>query len=108
MGSVPTVYVSASQCPSCDRLLKIMSRLKLKANVIDVDQTSVEGLQAVPTAVVDSKVLVGTDVFAWLQEYEATISLEEYATVLGSDGGGMPFTDLESDTTENACPFAEF
>lgn len=85
MGSVPIAYVSATQCPSCARLLEIFSRLKLDVRVIDVDKTFVEGLHSVPTVVVDSRVMVGTDVFVWLQEFESSLPLDEYATVMGAE-----------------------
>jgi glutaredoxin len=102
-----TVYVS-SQCPNCDRLVKTLRRLKLKATLVNIDQTPVNGLTAVPTVVDGRQTMVGTKAFEWLQSYESEMPLEEYATVLGEGCGGLSYTDLESGDTVNSTLFTPF
>lgn len=101
------VYVSA-QCPSCDRLLKTMKRLNVRARVVNVDTQRVDGLTAVPTVVSDGQVLTGTAAFEWVQAFESSLPLDAYAMVTGSGLGGLSYTDLESDETIDACPFTNF
>lgn len=112
MGSTTVVYVS-SQCPNCDRLLKILNRIQLNVRIIDVDRQRVEGLTAVPTIVLgnhhgQNRVMVGTAAFEWLQTFESKLPLEAYATVLGESANGLSYTELDSGETIDASPFTQF
>ncbi len=102
-----TVYISG-QCPNCDRLLKTLRRLKLPIKVVNIDQTPVGGLTAVPTVVDDGRVMVGTQAFEWVQGYESRLPLEAYATVLGEGAAGLSYTDLETDETVSDPLFTQF
>jgi hypothetical protein len=107
MGSSATVYVSG-QCPNCDRFLKTLRRLQLKVKVVNVDQTHVNGLSAVPAVVDQGIAMTGTKAFEWLQSFESQVPLEAYATVLGEGSAGLTYTDLETDETVDAAPFTPF
>lgn len=106
MGTV--VYVSM-QCPNCLRLLKTLDKLKLKVKVVNIDRTQVNGLTAVPTVSENGQTYVGTKAFEWIQAYEANLPLEAYATVVGEGvGGGLTYTDLETDETVASTLFTPF
>ena len=107
MGSSATVYVSR-QCPNCERFLKTLRRLQLKVKVVNVDQTHVNGLSAVPAVVDQGIAMTGTKAFEWLQSFESQVPLEAYATVLGEGSAGLTYTDLETDETVDAAPFTPF
>ena len=106
---VATVYYSP-QCPSCVRFMKTVQRLEVDVAAVDVSQTPVRGLTAVPTVVTThNQTLVGTKAFEWLQTFEANRPLTAYATVLGEGcGSGLSYTDLDSDETVATTPFSAF
>jgi|Laugresbdmm110sn_1035088.scaffolds.fasta_scaffold13979_5 hypothetical protein len=101
------VYVSG-QCPNCDRFLKTVRRLKLKIEIVNIDNRKVDGLSAVPTVVEGTRVMVGTKAFEWLQSHESKLPLEAYATVLGEGAGGLSYTDLDTDESMASTLFTEF
>ena len=101
------VYVSG-QCPNCDRFIKTVRRLKLKVEIVNIDNRKVDGLSAVPTVVEGTRVMVGTKAFEWLQSYESKLPLEAYATVLGEGVGGLSYTDLDTDETRGSSLFTAF
>lgn len=88
------VYVS-TQCPNCERLLEQLqwlkkSKLKLKYQVVDVNEHTVAGLTAVPTVVVGREVYTGTRAFEWIQQFDAEVPLDAYAH--DDSDSELPFT----------------
>lgn len=102
----PTAYVSG-QCPNCIRFVKSAQRLGLTMKIVNIDTVRVQGLTAVPTVVDNNKTMVGTEVFEWLQGFEANLPLDAYATVLG-DPVGLSYTDLENDESVQPLAFTPF
>lgn len=103
-----TVYWSP-QCPSCVRFMKSAERMGVSLNAVDITQSPVNGLTAVPTVVTpQGQTLVGTKAFDWLRAYEGNVPLTSYATVLGEGCGGLSYTELDSEETVAATNFAAF
>lgn len=103
-------YVS-QQCPNCTRFIKIIQRLRMEnVSFVNIDaQAPRHPIRSVPSIVTDQgDVKEGTEAFTWLQQFEETLPLEAYATVLGAGDGGLTYTDLESDETIDTTPFTSF
>lgn len=104
-----TVYWTP-QCPNCTRFVKSVRRLNIDAKLVDISATPVQGLTAVPTVVTaHGQTLVGTKAFEWLQHFEDQVPLDAYAMVLGEGtGGGLVYTDLDTDEPVAETPFTSF
>jgi len=102
------VYVS-SQCPSCVRLLEIIKRLRIDAQIINIDtRPPRHQLTAVPTIITSKGTsFVGTNAFMYLQDLESQCPLDEYALVSGEDLN-RPYTHMDTDETHLECPFSAF
>lgn len=103
-------YVSR-QCPNCIRFVKIIRRLNLDdVELYNVDERPPQhNIHAVPTLVTSQGIKTGTDAFEFLQQYESTLPLEAYATVLGEGGAGeLSYTSLDDDETVNPSQFTSF
>jgi len=103
-------YVSR-QCPNCIRFIKIIRRLNLDdVQLYNIDEHAPRHqIQAVPALVTSDGIRTGTQAFEYLQQYESTLPLEAYATVMGEGSAGeLAYTSLDDDETVHPTPFASF
>lgn len=103
-------YVS-QQCPNSIRFVKIIKRLNLDdVQLYNVDEKAPQHtIHAVPAVVTPQGIKTGTAAFEWLHQYENTLPLEAYATVMGEGGAGeLAYTSLDDDETVNPTQFTTF
>lgn len=89
----------APQCPNCMRFVGALDRTPARGTVAKVDVNSLSPEQcrhvtAVPTLVLNTgTVLVGTQAFDWLKQFEGQLELDSYTPGRGS----LPFSDFHDD-----------